>query len=249
MTEPRDRRQTVKRAAWRLGLERPLRAAYEWRNPAARRDRTDNETLLRLLAFSLREDSNCIDVGCHRGEVLAEMLRLAPGGHHIAFEPVPASHASLAADFPAADVRKAAVSDTDGEADFVVVPGLPSFSGLRERSYPGEQRTERVRVETCRLDGCLPAGYVPRLVKVDVEGAELHVLRGARETLRRHRPIVWFEHGAGGADHYGTSPADVHRLLAGEIGMRIFDADGRGPYSERDFVAVFDEPIWSFVAH
>ena len=120
---------------------------------------------------------------------------------------------------------------------------------MRERTYPREMRTQRVTVRTERLDTVLPEGYVPRFVKIDVEGAELQVLTGALETLRRHRPTVWFEHGAGAADHYGTQPADVHRLLTGEIGMRIFDADGKGPYSEADFDAVFSEPMWNFVAH
>jgi hypothetical protein len=104
-------------------------------------------------------------------------------------------------------------------------------------------------VNTQRLDSALPDDYVPSFLKIDVEGAELQVLQGALETLRRHRPIIWFEHGTGGAEHYGTKPADVHRLLTGEVGMRIFDADGEGPYSEADFDAVFTQRMWSFVAH
>ena len=239
----------MKQAAGRLGLEGALLRVYEWRTPAARRDRLDNERLSQLLAFTLREDSNCIDIGCHRGEVLSQMVRLAPRGRHIAYEPVPGSHSRLAADFPGVDVRHAAVSDADGEAEFTVVPDSPSWSGLRERTYPGTPRLERIRVRTERLDSALPDGYVPHFVKIDVEGGELQVLRGAIETLRRHRPTVWFDHGIGGSDHYGTRPADVHGLLVGELGMRIFDADGNGPYSEADFEAVFAEPMWTFVAH
>jgi hypothetical protein len=60
---------------------------------------------------------------------------------------------------------------------------------------------------------------------------------------------VWFEHGAGASDRYGTTAANVHRLLVGDVGLRIFDADGSGPYSEAEFDAVFSEPMWSFVAH
>jgi FkbM family methyltransferase len=242
-------RASAKKAAGRLGLDGALQQAFEWRNPAARRDRLDNERLRQLLAFTLREDSNCIDIGCHRGEVLRELLRLAPRGRHIAYEPVPASHARLVRELTDVEVRRAAVSDEEGEASFTVVPELPSFSGLRERSYPGAPRLERITVRTERLDSALEPGYVPRFIKVDVEGAELQVFRGAIETLRRHRPVVWFEHGAGASDHYGTRPADVHRLLTGEVGMRIFDADGHGPYSEEEFERVFTEPMWNFVAH
>ena len=242
-------RELVKQAAGRLRLEAPLRSVYEWRTPAAKRDRLDNERLSQLLAFTLREDSNCIDIGCHRGEVLSQMVRLAPRGRHIAYEPVPDSHRRLAGEFPGVEVRHAAVSNADGEAEFTVVPESPSWSGLRERTYPGAPRLERIRVRTERLDSALPEGYAPHFVKIDVEGGELQVLEGAVETLRRHRPVVWFDHGLGGSDHYGTRPADVHALLAGELGMRIFDADGNGPYSRSDFEAVFSEPMWTFVAH
>ena len=242
-------RQRVKAGAERLGLSDQLERAWEWRHPAARRDRLDNERLMQLLAFTLRPGSCCVDVGCHQGEILREIVRLAPEGRHVAFEPVPASHARLASEFPHVDVRHAAASDTDGEAEFTVVPDLPSHSGLRERTYPGSPRLEKITVRTERLDGALPEGFAPDFLKVDVEGAELQVFRGALETLRRHRPTVWFEHGAGSSDHYGTTATDVHRLLVGDAGLRIFDADGAGPYSEGEFEAVFAEPMWSFVAH
>ncbi len=241
--------ERVKAAAARAGLEAPLQAAYEWRYPIARRDRLDNERLRQLLAWTLAPDSNCVDIGCHRGEVLAEMVRLAPAGHHVAFEPVPASHLALVERFPGVDVHRAAVSDADGEAGFTVVPGQPSFSGLRERSYEGDPHRERITVRTRSVDSALPDGYVPRLIKVDVEGGEFGVFRGALGTLCDHRPTVWFEHGLGGADRYGTRPVDVHRLLCREAGLQIFDADGHGPYSETEFDAVFSEPMWSFVAH
>jgi FkbM family methyltransferase len=239
----------VRRAATRVGLERPLLRAYEWRYPAARRDRIDNERLRQLLAFTLSPDSNCIDVGCHRGEVLREMVRLAPRGRHIAYEPVPASFDALAAEFPDVDLRQAALSDAAGESTFTYVVDEPSFSGLRRRDYAGERRLEELTVRTERLDDALPEGYVPRFMKVDVEGAEQLVFEGALETLRRHRPTVFFEHGQGASDYYGTRPADVYRLLVEEAGLRIFDADGAGPYSEADFEAVFSAPMWNFIAH
>jgi FkbM family methyltransferase len=222
--------------------------AWEVRHPSARRDRIDNEHLRLLLSFTLRPDSNCIDVGSHRGDVLREFVRLAPSGRHIAYEPVPDSYESLRREFPGVEIRNAAVSNEDGEADFVVVKGLSSCSGLRQRDVPGSHDLEHVKVRTERLDSALPEGYVPDFIKVDVEGAEREVFEGAIETLRRHRPVVWFEHGAGGADQYGTTPADVHAVLVEGAGMRIFDADGQGPYSRAEFEAVFTEPMFNFVA-
>jgi len=241
-------RERALRVAERLGIEAELARVYELFNRGARRDRIDNEHLRLLLAFSLSADSNCIDVGCHRGDVLREMIRLAPRGTHIAYEPVPVSYARLASAFPEVDLRQAAVSNVDGEAEFTLVRDLTSCSGLLERDYPREVELEKITVRTETLDSSLPAGYVPRLIKIDVEGAERLVLEGAVATLRRHLPIVWFEHGAGGSERYGTRPADVHRLLT-DVGMRIFDADGNGPYSEAAFDATFHKAMWNFVAH
>jgi hypothetical protein len=64
---------------------------------------------------------------------------------------------------------------------------------------------QMIIVRTERLDRSLPAGYVPAVIIIDVEGAEQQVVEGALETIRRHQPIVVFEHGLGAADHYGTA--------------------------------------------
>ena len=74
------------------------------------------------------------------------------------------------------------------------------------------------------------------------------VLRGAMRTLRRHRPAIVFEHGVGASERYGTTPGDIHGLLVEDLGMRIFDLDGAGPYDRAAFEAVFGEPIWNFLA-
>jgi FkbM family methyltransferase len=242
-------RKAAKAAAARLGLERQLERAYELTNRTARRDRIDNEHLRLLLAFVLAPDSNCIDIGAHRGDVLREMRRLAPHGQHIAFEPVPESHEALRREFPDVEVRGVAVSDAPGEASFVHVPALPSYSGFRRHTYPSPQATNEITVRVESLDTALPDGYVPTLIKVDVEGAERQVFEGAIETITRHRPTVVFEHGAGAADHYGTAPEHVYDLLVERAGLRIFDIDGRGPYTRSEFQAVFTQPIWNFVAH
>jgi FkbM family methyltransferase len=225
----------LKRAALRTGVGGPLRAVKRRFEPAhVRRDRADHVRLENLLTEVLRPDSNALDVGCHQGAVLAKIVQLAPTGRHVAWEPLPDLCARTAARFPEVDVRCAALSDRAGEREFVHVTSLPGWSGFRARPYPGAQSTETIHVRTERLDDALPDGLAPAFVKIDVEGAELEVLRGGIETITHHRPVVVFEHGAGSADHYGTAPADVWELLDG-AGLRVSGLDGAGPFTLAEF--------------
>jgi hypothetical protein len=59
------------------------------------------------------------------------------------------------------------------------------------------------------MDEVLPADLKVDLIKIDVEGGEMLVLEGARETLIKHRPVVLFEHGLGASDYYGAGPEQV----------------------------------------
>jgi FkbM family methyltransferase len=197
-------KEVVINFAARLGIDDQLRSVCSPLFPGLRRDRIDNQNLRLLLAFALREDSNCIDIGAHKGAVLAEMVRAAPCGKHIAYEPLPFLHKYLVDHFPSVDFRLAAVSNEEEETGFTYVKNLPTMSGFRERSYPIQPRIEKLTVRTETLDGSLPAGYVPTLIKIDVEAAKRLVIEGAIETISKCRPIVVFEHGKIAADHYDT---------------------------------------------
>jgi FkbM family methyltransferase len=229
-----------------LGRVREVRSSFD---PSARRMLRDEHAMRVVLATALRRDGNAVDVGANRGETLEMILDVAPDGRHVAYEPIPGMAQRLAAEFPGVDVRNAACSDEAGSAEFTHVVNAPAMSGLRQRADLPEHATEveRFAVRLDKLDDALPEGYVPNLIKIDVEGAELLVMRGATETLARHRPFVIFEHGIGGADLYGSKPGELWDLLDG-TGLRIFDLEGDGPYSRDRFEAVFAEPIWNFLA-
>ena len=74
-----------------------------------RADIRDNELLAGLLEELLEHDSVCFDVGAHEGAVLGEMVRVAPNGRHIAWEPLPALARRLRERFPSVEVRDAAL--------------------------------------------------------------------------------------------------------------------------------------------
>lgn len=245
-------RRAVMNTAARLGVEEQVKRLRALTNAGLRRDLRDHAAMRLLAAVALRPDGHGIDVGAHEGAVLREMARLAPLGRHLGFEPIPELRAELEAEFsalPNVEIRGTALSDTPGEASFHHVLTAPGFSGLKRREMSAGEEVQVITVPTARLDDVLPEGFQPSLVKVDVEGAELLVLRGAADTVARYRPMVIFEHGVGGFERYGAAPGDLHDLLAAECGLRIFDLAGEGPYSRDQFEDVFTKPVWNFVAH
>jgi hypothetical protein len=106
--------------------------------------------------------------------------------------------------------------------------------------------TETIDVPVVTLDGLLD-GRRPRFVKIDVEGTELEVLRGAWETLTRARPVLVFEHQPT-ATEVDSQSRPIHRLLT-SAGYRVFDIDGNGPLDERAMAhAARRHRVWNFIA-
>jgi len=216
------------------------------------RCRTDDRNLMQLLSFGLRRNSNCLDVGANEGLFLGDFRRVAPDGHHIAYEPLPSLFESLVRSFPDMDIRQRALSDHEGESSFVHVmdPHYEGYSGLQERPYPVEVSTETITVTTERLDDHLPDGWLPDFVKIDVEGAEGLVIAGGIDTLRRSRPIMAIEHGGRGSEAFGSSDEEFFTVICKDIGLRLFDMDGHGPFDCPEFLdMLYSGKHWNWIAH
>jgi FkbM family methyltransferase len=214
------------------------------------RNRRDDAATRSLLPVALPDGATGIDVGANNGSVLHDIVRVSPSGRHIAFEPVPALRADLERRFPGVDVRGEACSDRSGTSSFTVVTPEPALSGLRERAglEPYADGLQRIGVDVVRLDDVIDEDLPVAFLKIDVEGAEVGVLRGAQQLLRRHRPTVVFEHGIGGADVYGDTSEELWDVLA-SADLRVFDLDGGGPYPRTVFAACFTAPdVWNWVA-
>jgi FkbM family methyltransferase len=168
-----------------------------------------------VLKKSLSENSNCIDVGCHKGEILDEILRLAPKGKHLAFEPIPTFYEALKAKYQlAAKIYPYALSDSKGNATFNYVRNAPAYSGLKQRDYAVDTpEIEKIEVTMIPLDDLISQDALPHFIKIDVEGGEFGVLKGAEQTLKTAKPIILFECGLGASEHYGTTPNELFDFL------------------------------------
>jgi FkbM family methyltransferase len=202
-------------------LETPARSIY-LRFSTSQGVQYERE-IAQIMRRTIGATSNCVDIGAYRGAVLREILQLAPRGRHFAFEPVPAQFAYLRRAFAGRNVaiHQLALSDADGAAPFYHVRSRPTYSGFRKVLYPSQhEQVEEIQVQARRLDDVLPADVPIHFVKVDVEGAEYHVLGGAAATLRRWRPLVVFEHGLTSEWYYQRGSAEVYDLLR-EAGLEV----------------------------
>jgi FkbM family methyltransferase len=215
----------------RLGRPELLAVFY----PGARQALREEIAISAVLASALSSDATYVDVGANRGQILREAVRVAPRGRHFAFEPIPAVAAELMREFPSVDCRQMALGAHADTAQFCHFRSLDGWSGLRRSNEITDQQgdPEYITVKVSTLDTEL-GELQPRVVKIDVEGAELEVLEGARGLLARARPLVIFEHVASAAALYGHPPVAVWDLLD-ELGYETFSVLGDGPVGRAAF--------------
>jgi len=184
---------------------------------------------LKILKKILKTNSNCVDVGCHKGEILDTILKFSPLGKHFAFEPIPYLFDYRKEKYKSKNISlyPVALFDTRGTTSFHHVINAPAYSGIRKRKYETKDvEIDELKVETDLLDNIIPENVTLDFIKIDVEGAEYGVLRGSMKTVKRCKPTIIFEFGLGAADYYETKPEECYALISGEFGMKVSTLKG-----------------------
>jgi FkbM family methyltransferase len=199
----------------------------------------------------LRDGDTVIDVGAHTGRHAVPMAAcVGQTGQVRAFEPNPRIFPLLqrrvsALGLSNVSMQDLALSDSAGEAEFVIAIDRIEESGLRERQYDSATRLEHVQVKLVKLDDIAPESV--RFIKIDTEGAEFNVILGAKETIARLRPVVSFEFGENSYRAYGVDPGAVHRFF-GQLNYGIFSIFG-DTLDEKTFVRHSREQLyWDYIA-
>jgi FkbM family methyltransferase len=173
-----------------------------------------------ILLANLHRGECMVDVGANFGlhSLLAGMIVGSSGEVH-AFEPLPSNVEKLRRNVRLNQLESvvriipSAISDSpDSEVTF--------FSGANEIDVTASlvksvDDTEELKVANTRLDDYMPLIRGPvRLLKIDVEGAELRVLRSAQELLKVHKPILVIEVHAFAFPDFFTSLEEFKRFLS-----------------------------------
>ncbi len=182
-----------------------------------------------LLRETLKPGDFFIDAGAYHGwYALVASNLVGDSGRVLAFEPNPGAFATLVRNIGLnrrlnIQAFNVALSSTNGNVWLHKGPGDESPSALAQ--IPGGIGRERVTAR--RLDDILADAKVKRvaLMKIDVQGSEADLLRGAMGALRNWRPLLIFEVDPDAARYMGVSPRAAWDLLAtlGYVFFRMQD--------------------------
>lgn len=215
----------------------------------------DFEGLIRDIYVAVLQPGDVVvDAGAHKGDHTFQMAQaVAPNGLVIAIEAAPKLAAGLAAQLKTSyrhlagivDVRAVALSDRRGKGTLYYAPEAPGLSGLRNRGAVVPGPLVEFEVELAPLDavcGTLPQPI--RFIKIDIEGGEFDALRGAGQTIRRHRPVIVFEHDHDSPQHFGYSLEDLARMFR-SLDYHVYDFF-HNCYDEIE--PWRDTMMWNFIA-
>ena len=154
-----------------------------------------------FVARFLKPGMTVLDIGAHKGLYsLISALKIGPSGHVYAFEPSPRERKRLNQHIRLNRCRNVSVfefalGESEGSADLFVVQGTETgCNSLRRPDVAQPVRSVRVPVKV--LDEVLREQRISAVdfMKLDVEGAELGVLKGSTQLLRGpHRPVMLCE--------------------------------------------------------
>jgi FkbM family methyltransferase len=215
--------------AWPSGLQQAVRGTHQMlmrldlQNWSDRRayfsGRYYQPDISRVLERLLRPGDQYIDIGANVGmTALLARSRIGPTGKGLAFEPNPIAFARLQEHFEINGVTNfelvpRAVAD-DQAARWLFMPRDETLLGTL---VPEAEEGLRVEVQTTSAEPYLVDFDVsrPTLIKIDVEGYEVHVLRALRSLLAAPNCIIVSEVADAKLQRAGDSRNQLHTLLAG----------------------------------
>lgn len=144
--------------------------------------------------------THMLDVGANIGAYTVAAARHCPGLQRLeAFEPAPAAFAELQRNLALQDessrlvAHPIAASDSTGTARFDIFGDMHGANQLSGASGTHKEAHTTIEVQVGLLDDVVGASGLDLLMKIDVEGAELGVLRGASRLLTENRCYLQVE--------------------------------------------------------
>ena len=172
-----------------------------------------------------------MDIGAHIGLVSLPLSgSIASNGVVYSFEPATANKAFLEEHLKSNNISNVEViSDLVGDVELEAVEFFESTtdSGMNTIASLGSHRDYQTSTKRqITLDRfCSDRNLSPELIKIDTEGAEVGILKGATNTLRKHRPVMYLSVHPRHIIELGSTVDELEQLLQ-NLNYKVTDMDG-----------------------
>ena len=199
-------------------------------------------------------DGMVYDIGAHRGRHTRVFSAL--GRQVVAFEPNAIIREILVANAMAwpsvaagssVEVRAEALCNSTGSGTFTVNTHAPEESGIKRRNYNDEAHAEVIEIPVtfAKLDDLHNTDTAISFIKIDTEGGEVDIIKGAQATLATKRPVVCVEYGYPSYSSYGHSRSTLLDLVE-PLGYVAYDIFGYR-VDPMEWESVVDAFAWDFI--
>jgi FkbM family methyltransferase len=131
--------------------------------------------------------------------------------------------------------------DKPGHYEMNVIPGMEEYSSLGDLIHPeiGDKISIKKRVHGETIDQLVERySLTPGFIKIDAEGSEHLVFRGASWTLKKYQPVILSELSDNLLNAQGGASADIFQYLAA-LGYSLYNADSLAPIDSGMFEGNF----------
>lgn len=173
------------------------------------------------------------DIGANIGLFTLLASEKCSKGSVVAFEPAKDTYALLDENVKLNNTPKniqlinAAASDANGTQDiYVLTDGRDAWNSMAVKPEEGHYRVDKI--DTVNVDELVAGKKIPAptVIKIDVEGWELHVLRGLQKTIAAHKPVMLIEFTAENLKAAGESCATLAAYVH-SMNYELFGYDPR----------------------
>lgn len=164
-----------------------------------------------------------LDVGSNIGEVLLNMAKVNPDGRIYGFEPVKSTFDKLQKNvslnsFSNIYLNQLAVSDTNETVYYQAKEGHSGGTMMSKESKINSPNF----IEAMTLDNFAELNLIEKIdfIKVDIEGFEMNFIKGALQTLKKHKPSIFIEVDHDKLIRQNSSPEELLSILK-SIGYKV----------------------------
>lgn len=148
-----------------------------------------------------------IDAGAFIGDhTIAYCNAVGKSGRVYAFEPNPQAFKCLEYNCPDAEVFNCGLSNAEETAHYSIYDNAGASRIIKE-SLASSIGIKNITLDSLNLNAC-------NLLKIDVEGYEMNVLEGAKNTIAKYHPTLWIEINNGALAEQGTTANDITAFLS-----------------------------------